>query len=129
MVQIARLQMSNVKKLSVAAVFALIIFDIAIGIVRNVSVICAEFSASESGSSLDMAILWEIGEPAVAVIVCALPAYQTLIRSSAAKRRDSPLLPQEAGEMGRTRPYVPIFLTTSVDEGSFAREIETGPFF
>ena len=124
MVQIARLNMSNVKKASVAAVFAIIIFDIAISIVRNVSVICAEISATESGSSADMAYIWEIAEPAIAVIVCALPAYRALIRSPEAKRRDSPLLPLEVGEMvGRTRPCNPFLTATSIEEGSFVREM------
>ncbi|MCJ1330427.1 hypothetical protein MMC10_007110 [Thelotrema lepadinum] len=85
--------MSTLKKISVGAVFALVIIDIIGAILKQSAVLCALEMDDEYLVCGDMATIWTIVEPAIAVVVCALPAYRALLPSSR-KRRGQEMLQQ-----------------------------------
>lgn len=85
LVFIGKLNMSRAQKLSSAAVFALVIIDIIMGLLRNIIVACAPTSFDVQGL-LETALLLQAIEPGLALIVCALPAYSILLPHSKARR-------------------------------------------
>ncbi|MCJ1324242.1 hypothetical protein MMC10_000904 [Thelotrema lepadinum] len=78
---IRNLQMSTAQKLSAGAVFALIAIDIVMGLMRNI--IAATDSSlgdlTPNTSLPDVDVVLQTFEPSLAVIVCALPAYRSLL--------------------------------------------------
>ena len=102
-VMIWKLQLSRAQKFSLAAVFALVLIDIAMGIVRNTAYICtmdsqapAEFAVAYK--CFDIFGFMSRCEPSVAVIICALPAYRVLLHPSrrTLKQRQSPMVERGA---------------------------------
>lgn len=73
-----RLHMSRASKLSAAAVFSITIFAIAVGLLRNLATLFA-YLGIEFDSSDYIGDITAVVEPAVAVIVCALPPYKVLL--------------------------------------------------
>lgn len=66
------------RKISAAAVFALIIVDIVAGIARNAATLYVDLGgAAEQARILDL--ITSVIEPTVAVTVCSLPAYRALV--------------------------------------------------
>ena len=84
---ISQLQMSRAQKISVSAVFAIIVVDIATGVLRNIASMCmileynVETSIEISGYMLDL-------EPGIAVTVCALPSYGVLFKRRKKRRNE-----------------------------------------
>ena len=102
---INRLQMSRAKKISVAAVFALIIIDIVTGILRNSSSICEDSPSTWNSSvCIDLNIITTVLELSIAVVVCALPAYRAILPSSRKRRYESMELRRNAANMGHVVP-------------------------
>ena len=98
---ISELQMSTIRKISVTAVFAVIIIDIVMGILKNTAKLCIGL-----GYNIDTSILitgsMQQCEAAIAVMVCTLPAYGVLLPSSRKRRSEELRLQQDAGNMGHT---------------------------
>lgn len=87
LVYIKKLQISTAQKLSSAAVFALIIIDIFMGLTRNIIIACVnQASISMADSLLDANAILAAIEPGLAVIVCALPPYKLILLKSRAQR-------------------------------------------
>lgn len=95
------LQMSTVQKLSASAVFALVIIDILMGILRNVTVAIGFAGINQSTSfAIAIAIAMEDFEPGIAVIVCALPAYRVLLPKTRKQRNPTVELQRHAAAIG-----------------------------
>ena len=116
--------MSKVKKIGVAVVFAIVFFDIAVSIIRNAFTLCAVSGSSNVDSCIDMATIWQICEPATAVIVCTLPAYRKLLPSSRARISESVQLRWNVAVIGRTAPEELRPARISKGDLSTSREIE-----
>ena len=80
--------MSRPQKYSAAAVFAIVIVDIIMGLMRNVAVLF-EWLEYTAESTYEISLIMQAFEPGLAVIVCALPAYRVLLPDSR-KRRQRP---------------------------------------
>lgn len=106
---IKKLHMSTSKKISIAGIFAIAVIDIVVGIIRIVSVLQKNLSVNlETGyvdSVSDLMADWlSIFEPAIAVIVCALPTYRVLLPSTQKRRREQMELQQNDATLKRTFP-------------------------
>ena len=77
--QIWKLKLPLVKKISVAAVFAIIIIDIIIGIVRNVASSIEANGFTSHNAVTNINLVCSVLEPTIAVFVCSLPPYRALI--------------------------------------------------
>lgn len=106
---IKRLQMSTAQKLSAAAVFALIIVDILMGLIRNIGVACSS-AGYDLGFESDFLTSMGIIEPALAVIVCALPVYRVVLSNSQTRRQK--IRPTQS-PLGAMQPTLPISNITS----------------
>ena len=121
--QIKKLHTSRLKKITIGAVFALSIVDIIGAIIKTSAALCDVESNRSSVACGGMGTVWGILEPAIAVIVCALPAYRPLLPSS--RRRRSESLEQRKN-IANWRRRTPTFLPLSsvkVDV-SLLREME-----
>ena len=94
LVFIKQLQMSKVQKLSAAAIFGVIIITITIGSLRTMSYIANDLGFNADVSNY-IATCTEDVEPALTVLVCALPPYKILLlkaqerkEKAAEKRQD-----------------------------------------
>ena len=93
LIWIKTLQMSTAQKLGAISVFAVIIIDIVMGLLRNITT-----SLYYRGYSFDTLLVitnvMVVLEPSLAVIVCALPVYKVLLPGSRRRRRlaKSPIL-------------------------------------
>lgn len=85
--QIKKLHMSLTRKLTIASVFALIIIDIILGAIKNAGVVCLDTSRGLSLPCSDILTVGTVVEPALAVIVCALPVYRAILPSSRRHRK------------------------------------------
>ena len=83
---IKRLQMSTARKWSVTAIFAIVIVDIIMGVIRLSATLCMVLNYHFETSST-VANIAQNCEISIAVMVCALPAYGILLKSS--RHRDS----------------------------------------
>lgn len=107
LVFIGRLQMSRAQKLSSAAVFALVIIDIIMGLLRNIIVATAASSFSVE-ALLETALLLQAIEPGLALIVCSLPAYSVLLphskvrRSYRSKEVEDPTTPRSPSDRAKS---------------------------
>ena len=72
------LQIPKMQKLSCASVFALISVDIAMGLIRNTIAACASLNTI-GDALLTASDVMQVFEPGLAVIVCALPAYEVFL--------------------------------------------------
>ena len=79
LVQIRKMHMPSSKKISIAAVFAIIIIDIIVGILRNAVTVFAASRADYSETAYSMGVICGVLEPVIAVFVCALPPYRALV--------------------------------------------------
>ena len=108
MAQIRKLQLSRRKKIGIVAIFAIIIIDIIGGILRNAFVICDTLNEGETPVFAWLSHFWYICEPALAVAVCTLPVYRSLLIHS--KRRKSTSqsvgLRDETGDSSEKTPGV-----------------------
>ena len=77
--EIRKMHMPLAKKISVAAVFALIVIDIIAGIVRSVVTMFAANGTSVTDIAYEVATICSVIEPAIAVLVCSLPPYRALV--------------------------------------------------
>ena len=68
------LQMALSQKLGLAAIFAIVIIDIIFDILRTVY-----FNSAVLSQFPDVSAVWDLCEPSIAVIVCSLPSYRTLL--------------------------------------------------
>ena len=93
-VYIRRLQMSRMDKINAVSVFTTMIVTIIVGLLRNVS--------SMLGGSIPISIEDTVAvlEPALAVIICALPPYKHLLLMLRKRRNDIALQQKEAAEGG-----------------------------
>ena len=98
--QIRKLSMPVGRKISVAAVFAIVIIDTAISVARNVATIIAALS-SPTDASANVDIICGVIEPALAVLVCSLPPYKALVFKLRPRRSDNPGLRQPPVVGGR----------------------------
>lgn len=87
MVQIRKLNMPLGRKISVAAIFAIVIVDTMAGLARNIAVIIAALG-SPTDASQGVSFICAIIEPALAVLVCSLPPYKALISNFRFRRHD-----------------------------------------
>ena len=78
-----KLQMSNVYKWCLAGIFAVVILEVLFDVLRFAYSI--EHLLGRSTSTY-VAAEWDACEPAVAVIVCALPSYRSLLPRQASRR-------------------------------------------
>ncbi|MCJ1323993.1 hypothetical protein MMC10_000655 [Thelotrema lepadinum] len=126
--QIKKMHVSRVKKISVAAVFAIIIIDIIIGIIRNSAAICLS-TVTENEICSEMNGNLSVAEPSIAVMVCALPAYRALLPSSGARKdRTSPIRRNEATMgLGSPQKFTPLTLSGVTTEAT--TDSEVGPMF
>lgn len=118
--QIRKLNASFSKRLSIAAIFALVIIDILTGIVRNILLICILSISYETQATVDSSVdilylIMEIIEPIIAVAVCALPAYRPLLSWSRKRRADQLELQHNAAQPGETEPHK-LFVPISNDD-------------
>ena len=92
MIRTIRLPVSQ--KLALTALFLLALIDVAFDVIRTVQTL--------SGSSLSPYTIWDILEPAIAVIICALPTYKTLWgKGNQIKKEQQQRQQQERGQYGR----------------------------
>ena len=123
--QIRKLHMSTFKKIGVVATFALILINIAMGLVKSATVL---YLYVHGGSSDIWSLVWMVlsyVEPALAVIVCALPAYRILLPSSNRRRRsDEQRLAPNAADIEaprkamKTSPKAPDYSLLQVTEAT-----------
>ena len=76
-----RLQMSSVHKWCLAGIFAIIVLDMLFDLLRAVYSLDSLLK-----KNLFANVAWAVCEPAVAVIVCALPSYRSLLRTQPSTR-------------------------------------------
>ena len=99
--QIRTLHMSTIKKVSTAAVFALVIIDIIGAIIKSSATICDLLSSDPNETACgDMLTIWTVCEPAVAVIVCALPAYRAILPASRKRKEQSLIMRRNLAAAG-----------------------------
>ncbi|MCJ1326908.1 hypothetical protein MMC10_003574 [Thelotrema lepadinum] len=82
---IENLQMPRARKIGVAAVFAVIMIDIVCGILKNTAKLCLGLGYN-ADTNAQISVAMQMCEAAIAVIVCALPAYGVLLPSSRKRR-------------------------------------------
>ena len=97
---IRKLQMPRIHKLSVSGIFAIIIVDIVMGLLRNFAKLCLSIGYNVDVSD-SIAIVMQDMEPAIAIIACALTAYGVLLPASRQRRREPPGLLERADNMDR----------------------------
>lgn len=96
LIPIRKLNMPMSRKIGVAAIFMIIIIDTAISITRNVGVVLAAYgSPTDTSGSVDL--VCQVVEPALAVLVCSLPAYKTLVLKFRSRRSSSYERPRTTG--------------------------------
>lgn len=79
--------MAMSKKISAVLIFAIIIIDIMVGLVRNVAVVLAAYGSPTDASGA-VEVICAVIEPSVAVIVCSLPAYGVLVFKFRSRQRN-----------------------------------------
>ena len=82
---IRELQMPKVRKVGVAAVFAIITIDIVVGILKNTAKLCIGLDYNMDVNA-QIVVAMQMCEASIAVIVCALPAYGVLLPSAQRRR-------------------------------------------
>lgn len=113
-VQVRKLSMPLSRKVNVAAIFAIGIIDTMIGIARNVATVLTHIGTS-TDAAIDVDNICGVVEPALAVIVCSLPAYKALVfrfRSHWSRSLSPPRAAAMAGRWWKPRKLVQ--LTVSV---------------
>ena len=122
LVFISQLHISRVQKVGLSAVFAIVLIDIIMGIIRNVAVLCY-YRGYDIESNYAIAQVMGICEPSIAVIVCALPAYRVLLSASSRKRGSttSGLLQRHGVQQGGMGKQMP-----SGSTGEHVQSIEIG---
>ena len=71
------LHMPLSQKLSLASIFLIATVDVAFDILRTVYTV--------DGGAVAIDTIWDILEPTIAVMICALPTYRSVIAASASK--------------------------------------------
>ena len=84
---IGKFHMSTLKKVSTAATFAISIVDIILGILKNVAILSLQSDSESLQYYGDMATVCSVLEPAIAVMVCAMPVYRVLLPHSRREQR------------------------------------------
>ena len=105
LIWIRQLHMSIAQKASVVSVFVIVIVDIVLGILRLTALMSYynvwNVPADAYGyDNVDIAGYFTVGEPAIAVIVCTLPAYKVLLPSSRKRRREASRMQRQAATLG-----------------------------
>ena len=113
MAQIRKLSMPLSKKYSVAAVFAIVIVDTAISVVRNVATVIAALGSPTDASEVIDVICTTI-EPALAVLVCSLPPYNALVFKLKPRRSDISGLQRPAIADGQWRKPIKLSQLTDI---------------
>ena len=115
LVEIRKLHMPLGRKISAAAVFALVIIDIVTGLARNISTVLAALGipTDTSGGTQE---LCDVIEPALAVLICSLPAYKALVFKFRSHRTDKLNFQRHAANIGGKRwlPHKLRLLTASI---------------
>lgn len=119
LVFISKLQMSRAHKVGMAAVFAVVVTDIVMGIIRNISVLYFY-----QGDYADVQVVMTVFEPGLAVIVCALPAYRGLLSRASVRKKPSIELQRMGGTIGTAPHHVPFLFESSGTENN-VREPES----
>ncbi|MCJ1332447.1 hypothetical protein MMC10_009140 [Thelotrema lepadinum] len=113
--EIRKLHMPLGRKISAAAVFALVIIDIVTGLARNISTVLAALGipTDTSGGTQE---LCDVIEPALAVLICSLPAYKALVFKFRSHRTDKLNFQRHAANIGGKRwlPHKLRLLTASI---------------
>lgn len=125
MAYIRRLHIPTPKKIAVAATFAIVIIDIIMGIIKRVSVISALLYGENNDFVYQMNIVCGYVEPALAVIVCALPVYRVLLPSSRRRRSDEDQLRANAAPTRDLKHSVATSNGTTEDRSLLVQEPET----
>ncbi|MCJ1334196.1 hypothetical protein MMC10_010903 [Thelotrema lepadinum] len=86
--QIWKMDMRRSRKISVTVVFALVIVDILFGVLRNVTGVVLYTVGQDSDVSYDIHFVSDFLEPIIAVIVCSLPPYGSLVFRYRAKKNN-----------------------------------------
>ena len=73
------LRVRPAQKAGLAAIFALAVVDMALDVARTMS--------SLDPNDIAMNTLWNLLEPTIGVMICALPTYRALLRGRAGRRR------------------------------------------
>ena len=98
-----KLQMSRSRKFSVATVLAIGVFDTVLGLTRLITLLCGQLNwPGPTDVARDMIFIDVAGilEPAVAVIVCALPIYRLLLPACQRNGEEETELQRNAARMG-----------------------------
>ena len=86
--QIWKMHMRLLRKIGVAAVFALVIIDIALGILRQTPSLVLNGVIQDNEAAYNINYVSCLLEPILAVIVCSLPPYRALAVKFRSKRGD-----------------------------------------
>ena len=78
-----KLRMSTSQRLGLTTVFALSLIDIFFDILRTVYNVKAAYDSTSASS---LGTVFTLCEPAIAVMVCTLPSYRSLLRTQAKRR-------------------------------------------
>lgn len=95
------------QKIGITAVFAVTVIDIILGTIRNIAYLTTGLGSVESnsnnpGSNTIISDLLLIGEPCIAVMVCAVPTYRVLLPSSRRRRKNVAELQRTSADPGQT---------------------------
>lgn len=118
LVMLWKLHMSGTDKLGLAVVFLLVLVIIIFDILRSF------FNTNASLSTLLSSMVWTLCEPAIAVMVCALPSYRSILptQSKRAPRSYLELLRESGVANAIARPEVirsaEVHFISTVDESS-----------
>ena len=119
---INKLHMSRARKVSAAAVFAVTIIDIILGIVRNVAEICY-YQGYGVDNSFTLFTVLESCEPGIAVIVCAMPAYKVLLPSLFQRRGNEQM--EERPQPRQDQQTEQIYMAANAGEARIPRKQES----
>ena len=96
--------MSRSRKISVGAVLGIGVFDTLLGLTRLITLLCNQLNWPEPTdiARYKITVVDVVGvfEPAVAVIVCALPVYKLLLPCFKEREQDETELQRNAATMG-----------------------------
>ena len=122
---IRKLQMRRSRKISTAAIFAIIIVDITMGIIKNIAALSSNLLDQDYyGFFYEMSLVCQYVEPGLAIIVCALPVYRVLLPSSQKRIPSEERLRDNTVPISPQSPQKVTPTDTSEEEARLVREPE-----
>ena len=122
--QIRKLNISLIRKLTVGAIFAIVIIDIITGIIRNITTILYFSNVGDQTIISPMDTICGVIEPILAVAVCALPAYRSVLPWPRKRSSDQFELHRNPAEMGEHAPrnFLSVAIPTSELQSQATKE-------